>query len=242
VIAINEIYGPVSQGEGKSAGKPVMFLRLSGCNLACIWCDTPYTWNWIGAKFVHPDKYDPKVEVHKMEWIDIFTELISKAGDVKALVISGGEPMLQQDRLIPLLQVLKENNWWIEIETNGTIAPTEEFSNLIEQFNCSPKTENSGPDNPLKDRLVPSALQAISGLGEKAIFKFVVQSQEDLPEIMNIVTAGRISAKQVFLMPEGRTAEEQLKRQEEVKQMCKVLNYNFSPRLHILEFGNKRGV
>lgn len=252
MIAVNEIYGPVEQGEGKSAGMPCMFLRLSGCNLACIWCDTPYTWNWKGTSFQHPDKYDPKKEVHKMTRDDIIVKLyelqtkarklFEKPKDIRALVLSGGEPMLQQDRLIPLLQALKDVGWWIEVETNGTICPTDEFTALVDQFNCSPKTQNSGPDNPLELRLIPSSLQRIAGLGDKATFKFVVQHQNDLHEVMSIISLARISAKQVYLMPEGRTKEEQFRIQEEVRLMALGLRYNFSPRLHILEFGNQRGV
>lgn len=242
MIAVNEIYGPTYQGEGRSAKMRCMFLRTSGCNLACDFCDTPFTWNWKKTRFVHPDKYDPKDEVHKMKWVDVCEEILSKCEDVKSLVISGGEPLLQQDRLIPLLKQLKSNEWWIEVETNGTIAPTDDFASLVDQFNCSPKTGNSGPDNPYKDRIIPSALEKIVSCGDKATFKFVIQSDEDVVEVMSLIMQVRIQPKSVYLMPEGRTTQEQLDRQERVKLMAQTLGYNFTPRLHILEFGTKRGV
>ena len=241
MLLINEIYGPVKQGEGKSSGLDVMFLRLSGCNLACIWCDTPYTWNWKGTKFVHPDKFDPKAESHKMSVKEVKQALYKSAGNVKALVLSGGEPMLQQRKLIPLLQELKNDNWWIEVETNGTISPFPEFAALLDQINCSPKTENSGIDNPLKLRIKQQALQEIAHF-KNATFKFVVQSDTDMSEIHSIMSIGEIRTEQVWLMPEGRTKKEQLLRQEQVKAIAKENGYNFSPRLHILEFGDKRAV
>lgn len=239
MLLVNEIYGPVKQGEGKSAGRDVMFLRLSGCNLACSWCDTPYTWNWTGTKFTHPDKYDKKKEVKKLTEEDVRNLLYTSSGEVRGLVISGGEPMLQQRQLIPLLKNLPF--WWIEVETNGTVEPTDQFLGLVNQINCSPKTSNSGPDNPLKLRLKQTALKKIAA-SEKTTFKFVIQTEHDLTEMAEIMAIVNIDPSQVWLMPEGRTQEEQLEKQDEVKRMCEEYGFNFSPRLHILEFGNKRGV
>jgi len=241
MLAVNEIYGPVKQGEGRSAGLDVMFLRLSGCDLACIFCDTPYTWSWIGTKFQHPEKFDPKKEVQKRSVQEVKKQLYEKAGNVKALVISGGEPMLQQDRLLDLMHELKKDNWWIEIETNGATVPTDYFIKLIDQFNCSPKTSNSGIDNPLEKRINKTALNAIATSG-KGTFKFVVSSDLDMIEIRGIIATIGIKPEQIWLMPEGKTKEEQEQRQREVKYIAEVNNYNFSPRLHILEFGNKRAV
>ena len=240
MLLVNEIYGCVKQGEGKSSGKDVMFVRLSGCNLACIWCDTPYTWNWVGTKFKHPDKYDKKKETHKMTEDEVKKQLYEKAGQVRGLVISGGEPMLQQKQLIPFLQNLVF--WWIEVETNGTIEPTDQFIRLINQFNCSPKLSNAGTDNPLKLRFKKKALKKIASCGDKATFKFVIQSNQDLTEMLAIMSEVEINPKYVWLMPEGKTREEQLERQDQVKELSQMYGFNFSPRLHILEFGNKRGV
>lgn len=242
MLIVNEIYGPVKQGEGKSAGKDVVFLRLSCCNLACIWCDTPYTWNWTGTKFAHPDKFNPKEEAHKMTAFIVEEVLREKAGHVRGLVVSGGEPMLQQYRLLELFQQLKRDpRWWLEVETNGTIEPSAEFVASIDQFNCSPKTSNSGPDNPREDRINPAALQTIAGCG-KGTFKFVIQSDADLSEAQEIMEIGHITPKQVWLMPEGKTKQEQEERQDQVKALVDAHGYNFSPRLHILEFGNARAV
>ncbi len=237
-MKINEIYGPTIQGEGKSVGKEVLFIRTAGCNLACVWCDTPFTWNWLNTKFEHPDKFDPKKEVHEMSDVEIINRL-KELGNTKAVVISGGEPMLQQRALVGLLTKLKRENYWVEIETNGTVRPTEEFYMLIDQINCSPKLTNAGRDNPEDKRIIESTLLSLASC-PKTTFKFVVSSEEDIPEILNLTL--RFQMNNVYLMPLGKTLEEQELRQAQVEELGRVYGFKFSPRLHILKWGNKRGV
>src|SRR5882762_8325214 len=109
-LAVSEIFGPTWQGEGSSIGKRCYFLRLGGCNQHCVWCDTPYTWDWTGR---NGTVYDPKREIRKYTPDDIVAELNRMLPDwelnddwrrmnPKMLVISGGEPMLQQKRLVTL--------------------------------------------------------------------------------------------------------------------------------------------
>jgi 7-carboxy-7-deazaguanine synthase len=206
-------------------------------------CDTPYTWNWGGTKFEHPDKYDPKLEMHTMSVQEVSDEIYEKSEGIRLLVISGGEPMLQQSALIHFLRKLKDENpnWWVEVETNGTVEPHDEFITLINQFNCSPKLSNAGKDNPRSKRLKFHVLKKIKNSG-KGTFKFVIQSEIDLEEMREILHMAEIPPSSVWLMPEGRTREEQLARQEQVERMTKEHGYNFSPRLHILEHDNKRAV
>lgn len=236
-LLVSEIYGPVVQGEGKSAGERVAFLRLVGCNLACDFCDSYYTWNWIGTKFKHPDKVDKKKEVHKMTVDQVQRQLDDL--DIRRIVISGGEPMLQQSKLIPLLLPLKAIGYIIEVETNGTIKPLPEFLELVDQINCSPKTENSGLDNRANMRERPATLKLLSA-SPKVNFKFVVADKDDMPEILNLVQ--KYNMKEVYLMPKGRTKAEQLRNQNAVEMLAKENGFKFSPRLHVLEFDNKRGV
>ena len=255
-MKVNEIFGPTIQGEGRSAGKLVIFLRLVGCNLACIWCDTPYTWNWLRTLFRHPEKHDPKKEIHEMSCRAVIRRLRKKGlRKVKALVISGGEPMLQQDEIIGLLRSLRHNNflfrllyrsklfkktdYWVEIETNGTIEPKPEFLELIDQINCSPKTFNSGPDNRPETRERPEALRKLSA-SSKTFFKFVIKDEEDLPEIRDLVS--RYEMKNVYLMAQCRTREERRQLEPKVTKMCLENNFHFSPRLHILYWNGRRGV
>ena len=238
-MKVNEIFGPTIQGEGKSIGMRTMFLRTANCNLACGWCDTPYTWNWLGTKFKHPEKYDRRKEVHDWSQNKIIAKLQEKKPVLKRLVITGGEPMLQQDEVTELLKLLKKDSYWVEIETNGTIEPTDEFLELIDQINCSPKTSNSGSDNTLKMRERPIALRKLAS-SDKTFFKFVVQGERDLPEIQDLIS--RYSMRKVYLMAEGRTSEEQRKMDGEVLEMCLKNGFSFSPRLHILLWNRARGV
>ena len=213
-LLVNEIFCSI-QGEGKNAGKPAVFVRLGGCNLACKWCDTKYTW--------HSKQSDNQT------WtIEKVIQEIKKY-PVKHLVITGGEPLLQQDGLKELLKKLK--GYTTEIETNGSICC--KISRLIEQINCSPKLKNSNnPAYPL--RLKPT--------NKKVLYKFVVQKGEDLKEINAFIRKYKIPKEKVYLMPEGTSRSALLNRSKWLIDACKKEGYNFSPRLHILLFGNKRGV
>lgn len=238
-MKVNEIFGPTIQGEGKSAGMPTMFLRTSGCNLACVWCDTAYTWNWLGTPFLHPEKYDIKKEQHIWSCSDIVRILEFKGPNLKSLVISGGEPMLQQSEIVTLLKMLKNKNYRIEIETNGTVEPTDDFMALIDQINCSPKTSNSGLDNRIEMRERPGALRKLASC-DKTFFKFVVRSEGDLPEIKSLIS--RCGMKNVYLMAESRTREDQDCLNNEVVRISRENNFIFSPRLHVLLWNGVRGL
>ena len=238
-MKVSEIFGPTIQGEGKSIGMPTMFLRLSVCNLACVWCDTPYTWNWKGTQFKHPQKYNRRKEIHDMSCAEVVVELKEKGSEVKSLVISGGEPMLQQNAIIELLKLLKPEGYWVEIETNGTIEPENEFLELIDQINCSPKTSNSGSDNTFVMRERPDALMKLAS-DPKTNFKFVVQGEDDMPEIRKL--ASRYGMKNVYLMAEGATMEGQKRMGELIEEISRQNLFCFTPRLHILFWDRKRAV
>lgn len=243
-LKVNEIFGPTIQGEGKSIGKKVMFLRLVGCNLYCIWCDTPYTWNWLGSKFKHREKFLQTAETKLMDTEEVlrflFQNNIDKGGNtIKSLVISGGEPLIQYKALIPLITKLKKNDWWIEIETNGTIFPTVEFISLVDQINCSPKLSNSNVE--LKHRYKLETLKQLAAL-EKTYFKFVISSHEDIMEIKQMILNTGIPNERVFLMPLGINAGQLDKTRELTKNLAEELKVLFSDRQHIVLMGGKRGV
>ena len=240
MILVNEIFGPTFQGEGRNAGKQVIFIRLAGCNLACIWCDTPYTWNWTGTHFKHPEKFDISLEAHKMT-VDQILVALFKYKEVKSVVISGGEPLLQYNALLPLLETLRKMDYYIEIETNGTIFPSETFLNFCDQINCSPKLSTSGPDNTEDIRFKKDVLEKFAQR-KNVDFKFVVSDNNDYWEIITMIWQIQIQYENVFLMAEGRTREEQLERQIQVEVFCKKTGINFSPRLQVIQYGNTRGV
>lgn len=236
-----EIFTTV-QGEGRNLGRPVVFARLSGCNLQCSWCDTPYTWAFTDAMAEKHDqgvKYDKDAEQIKLTVGEAVDQVSGYPLD--RLVITGGEPMQQQKSLVPFIKGLRERNpnQWVEIETNGTIAPNEDMLELVDQFNVSPKLSNSG--NELKRRQKDKAMKTLVET-PKADFKYVVFGDEDLPELLEQVEKYEIPHDRVFLMPEGRTEEEVTRHQQQLVDVAKENNFNLTTRLHVLIWGAKRGV
>lgn len=243
ILLVNRLYGPTIQGEGKSAGLPCLFLRMAGCNLACGWCDTPYTWNWVGTSFKHPEKFDKKQEVNKVTEDVLLNHIRTMSTihgrNIKALVVTGGEPLLQQVKLVSVLEPLMKDGWWIEVETNGTIMPTNTFAACVNQFNVSVKLENS--DEPEYRRIKPKIVEQLA-LGTKCIFKFVVKDYGDDMEIKALCVNYKIPAERVWLMPEGKTVEELDVTEPKAAVMAKANHWNFTDRKHIRMFGNKRDV
>ncbi|MCH8206748.1 MAG: 7-carboxy-7-deazaguanine synthase QueE, partial [Chloroflexi bacterium] len=154
------------QGEGVTAGTPSVFLRLATCNLACTWCDTKYTWDW--------EQHDYDREVVALAPDDVEERVVSF--DCPHLVITGGEPLLQQRTLSPLVLRLRERGFYCEVETNGTLSPEPGMVDAVSQWNVSPKLANSG--DAAARREVPDALRAFQGL-PNAYFKFVVVEPSD---------------------------------------------------------------
>lgn len=234
MLKVNEIFSAI-QGEGKSQGLQVVFLRLAFCNLHCNWCDTPYTWNWKGTNFTHKDKYDINSEVHLMDTDKVISKL--KSFGIKSIVISGGEPFLQQKSLFPVVEQLKKEGFWIEIETNGTIFPNHNFIQMLDQINCSPKLQNSG--NLLKIRIVPKVLEVLTS-NNKTNFKFVISCRKDVIEALVLIK--KYIMKEIYFMPEGRTKVEIERSTAYVKELTEQCKVHFTTRQHILNFGDKRGV
>lgn len=216
------------QGEGISLGTPSVFLRLAMCNLVCSWCDTKYTWDW--------QNFDYRNEVMDLSQEQVRDYILKY--DCNHLVITGGEPLIQQKGLEPLVKSLKQRGFTFEVETNATIAPSPSIERDIDQWNVSPKLATSG-NGPLR-REVPEVLQAFCRL-PKAIFKFVVVGESDLEEIRNLLRQYDISKERVILMPEGRTPDEVENRGKWLSNVCINEGYRFTPRLQILLWGDKRG-
>ena len=216
------------QGEGVTAGTPTVFLRLATCNLSCTWCDTKYTWDW--------DSYDVKQEVMSMSHNEVEERV--RAFDRLHLVITGGEPLLQQKELAPMATSLKQSGFYCEVETNGTIAPRLEMVETISQWNVSPKTDNSG--NRRDRREAPGALRAFRDL-DSAYFKFVVVDPADVDEVILMVDRYDLPAERVLLMPEGITTRTVQERGKWVAEACAKHGFRFTTRLHILLWSDQRG-
>ena len=170
------------QGEGPLAGRPSHFLRLHGCNLRCRFCDTPRPQG--GASFL-PLTCEEALE-----------RLLNLYPGRENLVVTGGEPLLQREALKEFFQRANPLFTTREIETNGTIPPGE-LSGMDLRFNVSPKLSGSGIS--LQERLVWPALEEFSSL-PKAFFKFVVGSEGEADEALQVVVRLKIPLERTALM------------------------------------------
>ena len=209
-------------------GVPSVFLRLATCNLSCAWCDTKYTWDW--------QNFDYQTEVVELEASEVQKKI--QAFDCSHVVITGGEPMLQQAELTPLVESLAADGYTFEVETNGTIAPLPELQRYVGQWNVSPKLRTSG--NQSEKSQVPSAIEAFAGLAE-AYFKFVVTGESDIEEVCALRDQYKLTPDRVLLMPEGRTPEALEKKSSWLSEECVKHGFRFTTRLHILLWGDDRG-
>ena len=216
------------QGEGVTAGTPTVFLRLAMCNLTCTWCDTKYTWDW--------QHYDYQREVTSLPAEEV-EERVLRFG-CPHLVITGGEPLMQQEELGPLALSLKRRGFHCEVETNGTLVPRPEMVEAVAQWNVSPKLANSG--NRPERREVPQVLKAFRDL-KSAYFKFVVVEPGDVEEVCSLVDRYGIPPHRVVLMPEGTTAQTIEARGQWLARECMKRGFRYSTRLHILLWGDERG-
>ena len=228
-MRIAEIFHSI-QGEGLLAGVPSIFIRTSGCNLRCHWCDTPYT-SW-------------KPEGPEMSIKEILKKLTEWNCD--HVVLTGGEPMIAPD-LPELATALKKQKKHITIETAGTILPNGIPCDLA---SLSPKLSNSTP-SPERDpawakkheatRLQP---EVISEWIRKYPFqlKFVVSSESDLAETKDLLSRlPPVPLHQILLMPEGIDVKTLATRSPWLVDICKREGFRFCPRLQIELFGHKRG-
>ncbi|MXO84609.1 radical SAM protein [Altererythrobacter aurantiacus] len=230
-----EIFASV-QGEGPSMGTPVAFIRLSRCNLACLWCDTAYTWHFEGDERPHRGglTFERKANQIKLEPADAAGR-IAALGQ-KRLVITGGEPLLQAAALVQMLKHLPDIS--VEVETNGTTPVPPALDIRIDQFNVSPKLTHSG--NPAELALVPERLDAYAS-DPRAFFKFVVASPADVDEVLALQRRYRLPPARIFLMPEGTDAATLREREEWLVPLCLEHGFRLSDRLHIHLFGDTRG-
>ena len=216
------------QGEGVNIGKPAVFLRLGLCNLKCTWCDTKYAWDW--------KTYNPKEQLVEMALEDVEQEILRH--NRKYLVVTGGEPMVQQSRLMPLLEHLDNMGFFIEVETNGTVVPDQRLLNLVDHWSVSPKLQNSGNSQSLRE--VPECYRLFASI-IPSHFKYVIQSEDDFKEVQALADKYDLVPEKIVLMPEAQNREDLLDRSRWLVELCKAQDYVFSTRLHILLWGNERG-
>ena len=228
-MRIAEIFHSI-QGEGLLAGVPSIFIRTSGCNLRCHWCDTPYA-SW-------------KPEGPEMSIEEILKKLTEWNCD--HVVLTGGEPVIAPD-LPELATALKKQKKHITIETAGTILPNGIPCDLA---SISPKLSNSTP-SPERDpawakkhdstRLQPEVISEWI-LQYPVQLKFVVSSENDLAEIKHLLSRlPPVPLDQILLMPEGIDVKTLATRSPWLVDICKREGFRFCPRLQIELFGHTRG-
>lgn len=216
-LRVSEVFASI-QGEGPSAGTPSVFVRLQGCAVGCAWCDTRYSWNAAGGRAVALDALLDEVQ----------------AGGADNVVVTGGEP-LEHPAFAPLVAALKRLGRRVEVETAGTEPPPPV---AVDQWNVSLKLAHSGV--PEARRLRPAAIERFRDL--EAWFKFVVASEADVDEVLAIQARHGLPSARIVLMPLGMRREEQEARMPSVVAWCRRHGFRFSPRLHILLWGPRRGV
>lgn len=212
------------QGEGPLAGQRAAFARFARCNLSCVWCDTQYSWNW--TKFRRDQQTRRGTVAEIASWV--------RTQNVDLVVVTGGEPMLQQEALRCLAELCSPAR--VQVETNGTRIPNASLGTVVDLFVVSPKLANSGVAR--HRRIVPAALRALAATGSVA-WKFVAVSPADLDEIDALVTAYGLAP--VWVMPEGTTEHQILDRARTLVDPVLDRGWHFSLRLHTLLWGDHRG-
>jgi 7-carboxy-7-deazaguanine synthase len=223
-LKIAELFYSI-QGEGSLVGVPSVFIRTSGCNLRCAWCDTPYTsWQPEGADLTLGQIVD---EV--------------KAHPARHVVVTGGEPMIAPE-IVPLTERLRGLGWHITIETAGTVFQPV----ACDLMSISPKLANSTPNGRWaaqhdRLRIQPEVLLELMGRYPYQL-KFVIEKPDDLEEVRALIGTLEADRGRVILMAEGTDRDRLRERAVWLAEICKQEGFRFSPRLHVELWGNRRGV
>lgn len=220
-VRVAEVFGPTVQGEGPHAGRLASFLRTSGCNLSCSWCDTPFTWDW--------QRFDRDAESQRIDVGDLAARLAALPGRI---VVSGGEPLLQAPALAAVLAALPGRAF--DVETNGT-RPLGATARLWSTIVVSPKTTPSAQQGPR------AAALRVPVRDERVHVKFVIADERDLVAADEWVEQHRPAPERVWLMPEGRDPRTLHERWRAVASEAIARGWNATLRLHTMAWGEERG-
>lgn len=242
MLSVSEVFYSI-QGEGKTIGQPAVFVRLSGCNLMCGGQGTQKDGELHDGATWRCDSIEVWMKGTNTQYEDVLPEDCYRAVQQGAnVIITGGEPLIQQMRIVVFIEYLKTINKdvSIEIETNGTKMPDPELirRNPDILFNCSPKLANSGM--PKNRRLKPEVLQEINK--HNSIFKFVVSDFDDVMEIMDDYVSLDLDQKKFYIMPSGENQELLEQSRPACAEICKIYGWNLTTRLHIDIWNQKTGV
>jgi organic radical activating enzyme len=235
-LQISEVFASL-QGEGPSAGQPAVFVRAANCNLACRWCDTRYSWDW---RTYEVESHARRLEIAPL--VDAVWGLMNPGPGPKTdlLIITGGEPLLQQTAFSQLLAELRRRNPMLrcEVETNGTVAVDTNFAAHVHMLVVSPKLASSADHR--GKRIKGNTLRSFVE-HPRAIFKFVVEDVQDIDEIQHLAESHSIAAERIWLMPQAQSREQLIQLNAPVADLALRCGFNFTTRLHILMWDNARG-
>ncbi|MFG1676354.1 7-carboxy-7-deazaguanine synthase QueE [Micromonospora sp. NPDC049282] len=225
-LLVADVFGPTFQGEGPSTGQQAMFVRLSRCNLRCPGCDTPYTWD--------TRRYDLRKHTVAASVEAVAEQVL--AAPPTLVVITGGEPLLQQPTLTVLAERLAAAGRRVEIETNGTIVPGPALTAVVDRFNVSPKLPSFAADG---DQPINAAALAAFVATERAVFKFVVTEPGDFNTIGDLTD--RYGLAPVWVMPEGAQSGQLVTDLRVLADETLRRGWNLTGRLHVLLWEDARG-
>jgi len=239
-IAISEVFYSI-QGEGKTVGIPSVFVRLGGCNLMCGGMGTQFDGELHNNARWRCDTVEVWMKAKSKEFKDVLNkECIDAIKNNAHIIITGGEPMMQQIQIIEFINYIKTNinkKAYFEVETNGTIMPNNFLLNEINLWNCSPKLSNSGNDKSLAYK--PDVIKRLNK--QNAIFKFVVDNKQDWQEIKKDYLT-LIDKEKVYLMPAGENQKLLNDNKKTIVELARNNYLNFTTRLHIDIWNKKTGV
>ncbi|MYA97174.1 MAG: 7-carboxy-7-deazaguanine synthase QueE [Nitrospinae bacterium] len=211
------------QGEGATIGRPSVFIRLMGCSVGCVWCDTKYSWS------------GPPVEEKTI------AEILDFCEDHKGaqVVVTGGEP-LESSQFPTLIEELHGAGLRVEVETAGHIPPSEDALQRVDQWNVSPKLQSAQ----ISEDKLPKTLDWLRRAKEPYL-KFVVHRAEELDEVENVLdkySLGGFPRNRIIISPGGKTREQMEHRLFALAEASMNRSFRFTPRLHVMLWGDKRGV
>ena len=244
VIPINEIYTCL-QGEGKLTGVPHILIRVTGCRLRCqfsnSFCDTPYSsWGPEKGKFTYDD----------------INQFYTDNSHIKHTMITGGGPTLHRELLVDLCNLAKIHHHYVTIETEGS----ESVSTQADLISLSPKLSNSTPrpgtwmpylnrevteqdkEKHEKWRCNYEAMRLLLDLHPDYQLKPVISDEKDLEEVKELQKELGVPNRKVYLMPEGLEPKQLNERRRWLMDLCTKEGYNYTDRLHIIAYGDIRGV
>lgn len=224
-MRVSEVFYSI-QGEGVLTGVPSVFVRTTGCNLRCAWCDSPYT-SW------QPEGDDLPLDA-------ILAKMTAFPG--RHAVVTGGEPLLAPD-IEPLCQALRGRGYHVTVETAATVFRPV----ACDLASLSPKLSNSTPQGRFaarhdRLRLQPAVIRRFLEHAPEHQLKFVIDRPDDLAEVLDLLTQlPPVRPDRVLLMPQGVTREALAERGPWLAELCKQYGFRYCPRLHIELYGNTRG-